>query len=144
MSKVADVLKSVFFSIVVSTASTAIMFCLAHLQAKESINPHEFEALLKPKLQKEYRILSVFGEKELELRIEAILNHKVLIHDKWYKLGDKIGSYYIAHITPHTITLMDKKQSQKTLHIKAKHSTQLAQTKQNLAPQEPNPTSQNK
>lgn len=119
------------------------MACLGHLHAKEAINPQEFETLLTPKLQKEYRILSVFGEKELELHIQAILNHKVLIHDKWYKLGDKIGSYYIAHITPHTITLMDKKQSQKTLHIKAKTTAQLAQTKQNLPTQEPTPKTQN-
>ena len=120
MNKATDFLKSIFSSIVIYAA---IMACMAYLQAKEAINPQDFEALLKPKLQKEYRILSVFGEKELELRIEAILNNKVLIHDKWYKLGDKIGSYYIAHITQHTITLMDKKQSQKTLHIKAKNTT---------------------
>ncbi|MGX3044844.1 hypothetical protein [Helicobacter sp. T3_23-1056] len=140
MNKVADFFKSIFSSIAISSAIVAF---LGHLQAKEAINPQEFETLLTPKLQKEYRILSVFGEKELELHIQAILNHKVLIHDKWYKLGDKIGSYYIAHITPHTITLMDKKQSQKTLHIKAKTTAQLAQTKQNLPTQEPNPKTQN-
>ena len=89
----------------------------------------DFEALFKPKLQKDYRILSVFGEQELELHIQAILNSKVLIHDKWYKIGDKIGAYHIYSISQNSITLIDKKSSQKILRLKTKESNQnLAQT----------------
>ena len=84
----------------------------------------DFGALFEPKLQREYRILSVFGEQELELHIQAILNSKVLIHDKWYKVGDKIGAYHIYAITQNSITLIDKKSSQKTLRLKTKDNQQ--------------------
>lgn len=84
----------------------------------------DFGALFEPKLQREYRILSVFGKQELELHIQAILNSKVLIHDKWYKVGDKIGAYHIYAITQNSITLIDKKSSQKTLRLKTKDNQQ--------------------
>lgn len=88
---------------------------------------NDFEVLFRSKLQREYRILSVFGEQELELHIQAILNSKVLIHDKWYKIGDKIGAYHIYSIAQNSITLIDKKSSQKILRLKTKdnqHSSQ--------------------
>ena len=76
-----------------------------------------FKELLEPKVRKDYRILPVFGEREMELHIQAILNNKVLIHDKWYKKGDKIGAFYIYQISQNTVTLVDKKSSQKILRI---------------------------
>lgn len=100
---------------------------------------NDFEALFEPKLQREYRILSVFGEKELELHIQAILNSKVLIHDKWYKIGDKIGAYHIYSITQNSITLIDKKSNQKILRLKTKDNQQpsqnLAQSSSQAFPQ---------
>lgn len=100
---------------------------------------NDFEALFEPKLQREYRILSVFGEQELELHIQAILNSKVLIHDKWYKIGDKIGAYHIYSITQNSITLIDKKSNQKILRLKTKDNQQpsqnLAQSSSQAFPQ---------
>lgn len=105
----------------------------------------DFEALFEPKLQREYRILSVFGEKELELHIQAILNSKVLIHDKWYKIGDKIGAYHIYAITQNSITLIDKKSSQKVLRLKTKDNQQPSQNpRQNQFSSKPQAFSQNK
>lgn len=106
---------------------------------------NDFEALFESKLQREYRILSVFGEKELELHIQAILNSKVLIHDKWYKIGDKIGAYHIYAITQNSITLIDKKSSQKVLRLKTKDSQQPSQNpRQNQLSSKPQAFSQNK
>lgn len=96
-----------------SVAGFVVLFP-AYLCATES---SPFKELLEPKVRKDYRILPVFGEREAELHIQAILNNKVLIHDKWYKKGDKIGSFYIYNISQNAITLVDKKSSQKTLHI---------------------------
>lgn len=109
---------------------------MANISANDFIN--DFEVLFEPKLQREYRILSVFGEQELELHIQAILNSKALIHDKWYKIGDKIGAYHIYSISQNSITLIDKKSSQKILRLKTKESNQ------NLAHSSSQAFSQNK
>lgn len=77
-------------------------------------------ALLRAPLEQNHRIYSVFGEKEVELKIQAILNRQVLIHHKWYKQGDKIGSFFIHDIKPHEVVLIDKKSQQKTLSIRKK------------------------
>ncbi|OBV28632.1 hypothetical protein BKN38_09350 [Helicobacter sp. CLO-3] len=77
-------------------------------------------ALLRAPLEQNHRIYSVFGEKEVELKIQAILNRQVLIHHKWYKQGDKIGSFFIHDIKPYEVVLIDKKSQQKTLSIRKK------------------------
>ncbi len=78
------------------------------------------DSLLESPLKENYRILSVFGEKEFELNIQAILNDKVLIHNKWYGIGDKIGIFHIHKVTSNEVILIDKKSEQKTIKLKRK------------------------
>lgn len=131
------------FCVVFVFFAVSLFMPLSATQINDFAN--DFEALFEPKLQREYRILSVFGEKELELHIQAILNSKVLIHDKWYKIGDKIGAYHIYAITQNSITLIDKKSSQKVLRLKTKDNQQPSQNpRQNQLSSKPQAFSQNK
>lgn len=76
--------------------------------------------LLYVPLEQNYRIQSVFGEKEVELKVQAILNNKALIHHKWYKKGDKIGSFFIQNIGESEVLLVDKKSGHKVLQLQKK------------------------
>jgi len=38
-------------------------------------------------------------EEKKEIKIKAVLNDRVLIGDKWYKVGDEVNGYKIVQIT---------------------------------------------
>ena len=79
---------------------------------------YEADSLLRSPFQENYRIYAVFGQKEMDLQVEAVLNNKALIHNKWYRVGDKIGTFYLQHIRSDEIVLIDKKMEQKIIKLK--------------------------
>lgn len=73
--------------------------------------------LLQTPLEQPHRIQNVFGEKELDLKVHAILNNKALIHNTWYKKGDRIGVFTIISITNDRVVLVDRKSLRKELKL---------------------------
>jgi len=78
----------------------------------------EIGLLLESPLKESYRIVGIFGQQEVDLSLQAILNQKAFIQDKWYGIGDKIGTFYIYKITNNEVILVDKKSQQKMLRLK--------------------------
>lgn len=76
------------------------------------------DSLLEPPKLNNHRIFAVFGQKELDLNVQAILNQKAFIHNKWYTLGDRIGTFHIHSITNDEVVLIDKKMQQKIIKLK--------------------------
>lgn len=73
--------------------------------------------LLQAPLAQSYRIYNVFGEKELDLKVHAILNDKALIQNTWYKRGDKIGAFVVDSIGTDRVMLVDRKSLRKELRL---------------------------
>lgn len=48
-------------------------------------------------------------EKKVRLILQAIINNSVLINDKWYKIGEKIGKYTLKDIRGTLVMLVYKK-----------------------------------
>lgn len=97
----------------------AMQLCMLPLFAQslpQSLQ-EQVSVLLRQSPAHNHRIYNVFGEKEVELKVSAILNHKALIHNTWYKQGDKIGGFIITHINAQEVALMDKKGNKKTLAL---------------------------
>ena len=51
------------------------------------------------------------------LKLSAIINNSALINGNWYKVGDKVGNYKIAKITPQDVILQN---SMRTLKLSTK------------------------
>ncbi len=47
----------------------------------------------------------IVAKKKTSLTVDAIMNKSALINGKWYKLGEKIGSYKLAKIKPTSVLL---------------------------------------
>ena len=56
---------------------------------------------------------------EVEYKLHAILNHAAFINSKWYKRGDKLGTYRIVYIGKKSVNLTGES-GRKTLSIKKK------------------------
>ena len=56
---------------------------------------------------------------EVEYKLHAILNHAAFINRKWYKRGDKLGTYRIVYIGKKSVNLTSES-GRKTLSIKKK------------------------
>ena len=54
---------------------------------------------------------------EVVYTLHAILNHAAFIDGKWYKKGDKLGTYRIGYIGKQSVTLSSKF-AKKTLQLK--------------------------
>lgn len=74
-------------------------------------------ALLQAPRAQSYRIYNVFGEKEIDLKVHAILNDKALIQNAWYKRGDKIGAFVVDSIGANRVVLVDRKSLRKELRL---------------------------
>ena len=57
---------------------------------------------------------------EEQLDLTAILNHAAFINKKWYKRGDKVGSYRVGYVSRHSVTLKSAN-GNKTLRLKKKN-----------------------
>jgi hypothetical protein len=57
---------------------------------------------------------------EEQLNLTAILNHAAFINKKWYKFGDKVGSYRVGYVSRHSVTLKSVN-GNKTLRLKKKN-----------------------
>ena len=42
---------------------------------------------------------------EVVYKVDAILNSAAFINKKWYKSGDKLGSYTVGHVSKNSVTL---------------------------------------
>jgi len=42
---------------------------------------------------------------EIVYQVDAILNNAVFINKKWYKSGDKLGSYTVGYVSKNSVTL---------------------------------------
>ena len=96
-----------------------ILGCGAIALAQNSL-VQNLDSLLEPPKLSNYRIFAIFGQKELDLSVQAILNQKALIHNNWYRLGDRVGTFYIRSITNDEVVLVDKKMQQKVIKLKKK------------------------
>lgn len=56
---------------------------------------------------------------EVVYKLDAILNHAAFINKKWYKKGDKLGTYTIGSMGKSSVVLK-RKSGNKTLFIKKK------------------------
>jgi hypothetical protein len=57
---------------------------------------------------------------EEELNLTAILNHAAFINKRWYKMGDKVGSYRVGYVSRHSVTLRSAN-GDKTLRLKKRN-----------------------
>jgi len=57
---------------------------------------------------------------EEQVNLTAILNHAAFINKKWYKRGDKVGSYRVGYVSRHSVTLKSAN-GNKTLRLKKKN-----------------------
>lgn len=96
-----------------------MQLCILSAGATASLQ-EQVSTLLRPPLSQNHRIYNVFGEKEVELKVSAILNHKALIHNIWYKVGDRIGIFTINYISEKEVALIDKKGDKKTLALQTR------------------------
>ncbi|HHC11027.1 MAG TPA: hypothetical protein ENK79_00150 [Campylobacterales bacterium] len=70
--------------------------------------PNPF-AIIEKVVEKEVEEIKVEKPKEIipqeVYNITAVLNHAGFINKKWYRVGDKIGSYTVVHIEKSSATL---------------------------------------
>jgi len=78
----------------------------------EKKEPKVEEKIVKPVVLKRVVVETVYT-------LDAILNHAAFINKKWYKKGNKLGSYTIGSIGTKSVVLKSKS-GNKTLFIKKK------------------------
>ena len=75
------------------------------------------EVVEEKKVEKKKKVKVVKKKVEVVHHLTAILNHAAFIDSKWYKVGDKIGSFTLISINYDSVDLKFKKE-QKKLSIK--------------------------
>ena len=75
------------------------------------------EVVVEDKKVEVKKIVKAIKRKVVEHHLTAILNHAAFIDGKWYKVGDKIGSFTLISINYDSVDLKSKKE-QKKLSIK--------------------------
>ncbi len=74
-----------------------------HGLTKEQIaklkNPFIDQRTLK-KIVIKQKIINKLKRKKFTLRLLSIFDNRAKINDRWYKIGDKIGSYRLSYIDP--------------------------------------------
>jgi len=101
-----------------SLSSTEITNMVAKIKEERSgINLATLETTVNPfpivkrqpkEVQKEEVNGVVLPKEEPIYLLSAILNHAAFINKKWYKVGQKVGDYQVAHIGNNVVTLKNK------------------------------------
>ena len=86
--------------------------------------PNPF-AIIEKVVEKEVEEVKVEKPKEIIIptetyEITAVLNHAGFINKKWYRVGDKIGSYKVIHIGKSSATLKRGKEYKRLVIPKKK------------------------